>query len=142
MVINKNITIQGNGSKNNVIIDSQRLSEIFTIANNINVAFINIIFINAYTTSNGRVVYNPYSSTTINAINCIFANNTARDGGTIYTYDNNGVINNNNFINNTANVNGGAIFNYGSDININNNNFTNNNASLTAGRSNHDCRYK
>lgn len=53
ITINKNITIQGNTTTNNVIIDAQKLNRIFTIGNNVNVVFINLTFINGYTTGNG-----------------------------------------------------------------------------------------
>ncbi|KZX16302.1 putative outer membrane protein pmp12 precursor [Methanobrevibacter cuticularis] len=112
--INKNVTIQGNGSTNQVFIDAQGSSNIFNIGVGLNVTFINITFINGKITGNGGAVSNIYNDTTMTFINCRFINNTASgsgilpQGGAIYSLGNLNVIGST-FINNTA-YTGGAIF--------------------------------
>lgn len=46
IAINKNITIQGNRPTDTVITDARRKSRIFSGLENLNLPFINIIFIN------------------------------------------------------------------------------------------------
>jgi predicted outer membrane repeat protein len=150
----KNLTIQGNGSTDSVIIDAQNLGTMFNITGNSNITFINITFLNG-NAENGGAVYKTGSGT-LTITNSAFTNNTANTtGGAIYntgssmnisnsifnnniaTFENGGAIfssvlstmavNNSTFINNTANGAGGAIF-YGaaSGMIVINSTFTNN----------------
>ena len=108
--INKNVTIEGNGSTEDVIIDAQGLSRIFTISNSSKVIFINITFINGNTTLSGGAIYGGVN-TQLTFINCAFIDNNANNnGGAIYTVGNNVILDNCTFINNTASDGfGGAI---------------------------------
>lgn len=142
IIINKNITIQGNGAKDTVIIDAQGLSRIFTIYPNLNVTFINMTFINAYGYRNGGAITAGYGNTTLNFVDCVFINNSIdRDnstsqtngiGGAIYFINSNATIINCDFINNIANIlnecSGGAIYAHSSNLTIIGSNFINNNA--------------
>lgn len=132
LTITKNITIQGNGSTDSVTIDAQGLSRIFAMNNNLNVSFINITFINGYSSSaNGGAIFNSYRATQMTFINCIFINNKApnNQGGAIANSGNYALISGCTFINNTANNRGGAIIdNGGSYVTINDCNFIDNTA--------------
>ena len=141
ITISKNVTIQGNGPTNQVIIDGKGLTGIFNLANNINVTFINITFTNGYTLANGGAIYNPYANTALTFINCVFTNNSASarntgtndgDGGAIYNNGTSLTIINSNFNNNSAEF-GGAICNNGSNFRIINSTFNNNNAEADGG---------
>ena len=136
--INTNITIRGNGSPGAVVIDAQYLTRIFQIANNTNVTFINLTFINGNaSTSDGGAIYNNYAGTTMTFINCSFINNSASNngGGAIYTQGNTSILDSN-FTNNSAIVGigyGGAIYSAGGSINVSNSNFENNKALVQGG---------
>ncbi|MCL2687405.1 MAG: hypothetical protein FWE58_02595 [Methanobrevibacter sp.] len=140
--INKNITLQGNGSTGSVIIDAKGMSRIFTMGGGINVIFNNIKFINGKATGNGGAILNNAGSTMMTFISCSFVNNTITPtnsadgkGGAIYNSGNYVTVANSSFINNKAeNTNwyngyGGAISNTGNHFTINNNSsFINNSA--------------
>jgi len=140
--INKNITLKGNGPTNSVVIDAQGQSRIFTMGSNINVKFVNIMFINGKTTGNGGAILNNAGNTMMTFMDCSFINNTATltnskdgKGGAIYNAGAEFSVSNSNFINNKAesgngyNTYGGAIYNTGHNFTINNNSsFTNNTA--------------
>ncbi|MBZ9570587.1 hypothetical protein KQY27_03380 [Methanobrevibacter sp. TMH8] len=126
ITISKNITIQGNGSQNQVIIDAQGLSRIFTINNNLNVSFINITFIKAGNGSDYGAIFNNYQGTIMKFINCTFINNTALSGGAIYNVGSGMTIINSIFINNDAtSTSGGAISSRGANITVINSTFIN-----------------
>jgi hypothetical protein len=131
--ISKNITIQGNGSRNSIIIDAGGLSRIFTTGSNLNVKFINIKFINGNITANGGAIYNSNSNTKLTFINCTFINNSVTNtttsngyGGAIYNSGHNMSIFDCDFIENNAGTNGGAIYNSGENTTIADSRFTNN----------------
>ena len=127
---NKNLTVQGNGSKGSVIIDAQKLGRHFSITGNSNVTFINITFLNGNISSDGGSIFN--TGGTITLINCIFTNNTAAQyGGAIDNIGNSLTITNCTFTNNSCGYlshSGGAIHNQGDNFTIINSNFTNNSA--------------
>ena len=128
--ITKNITIQGNGSRSNIIIDAQGAPRI-AIGNNLNVTFINITFKNFNSADRGGAIYT-LSPTTF--INCIFENNRATEGGAIYMTNGadliiGSLIINSTFINNIATNNGtsgGAISNYRNNFTVISSIFINN----------------
>ena len=140
--INRNLTIYGNG----VTIDGNQMARIFKVADNTNVEFHNIKFINGKV-DNGGAIYggNAYNCEFTknranlggaiyggNAYNCTFTeNNDTSEGGAIYQ----GNATNCTFINNEA-FGGGAI--YGG--NAYNCNFTKNNA-YYGGAINHGNAY-
>ena len=139
ITINKSLTLQGNGSTNNVIIDARGQNRVFTIANNINLTFINITFINGFTTDSGAAIYNIYGDTLLTFTNCSFNNNFANGtyscGGAIYNNGHNLSIHNSSFYNNSAVGNtsstgnsgcGGAIYNNGNNFSVYNSTFYNN----------------
>ena len=140
--INHTLTIEGNGTPGSVVIDGGNLTQIFQIANDTNVTFINITFINGNNGENGGgAIENQWTTSTLNFINCTFINNYANDGGAIYT-EGNISISNCNFSNNTAMYYnssgpimggyGGAIYNTG-NMNVSNSTFTGNNATVNGG---------
>ena len=135
ILINQSVTIKGNNLPENVIIDAQGINYIFAINDmNLNVVFENITFTNGYT-NNGGAIHNIHDRTNITVINCIFTNNFVTDfGGAIYNeYGDSFIINNSNFINNTALL-GGAIFNrFDDNFSIDNSNFINNSAIYDGG---------
>ncbi|MCL2156623.1 MAG: right-handed parallel beta-helix repeat-containing protein [Methanobrevibacter sp.] len=132
ITINKNLTIQGNGSAKDVIIDAQKLGRIFSInTNNLNLTFINITFINGNITGNGGAIYVGYGGTRLTLIDCVFDNNTAYSGGAVYNSGNNFSVLNCTFTNNTINyieAYGGAVYNSGNNFSVINSTFTNNKA--------------
>ena len=134
ILINKNITIQGNGPTNTVIIDAENKSRIFTIENNINVKFINITFMNGRA-GNGGAIFNNFADTTMTFINCSFINNvaTSSDGGAIHNDGANFSVKNSTFTGNHANNNGGVIYNTGIYFSVSNATFTGNFANNNGG---------
>ena len=124
ILINKSITIDGNGFK----IDAQEKSRIFKITAD-NVVLKNIIFANGKTTENGGAVFFEKSGavTNCNFTNnfdgsgavffvgkgevtyCNFFDNYATYGGAIY-FSSIGAVSNCNFTYNTATENGGAVY--------------------------------
>jgi hypothetical protein len=127
--ISKDLTFIGKG--NNVVIDAGGQGRILSIANNLNVTFINIKFINAKSLE-GSAIYNPYEGTILTIINSTFTNNSATgvNGGAIYNSAPNFIIIGSNFTDNSAFSAGGAIFNSVSGVNFNviDSNFINNKA--------------
>ena len=120
IVINKSITIDGNGFK----IDAHGNSRIFNITVE-NVILKNIIFTSGKT-ENGGAVYFEKSG---NVTNCSFTNNNNGEGAVFFTGK--GEVTNCNFADNYA-TNGGAI--YFSDLGtVTNCNFTRNSASDNGG---------
>ena len=141
LAISHNVTIRGDGSADNVIIDAKGLSRIFVLENNINVTFINITFQNAKFAGNGGAIYNNYTGTIMTFINCRFINNIATNasrsdtlgnGGAIYNLGNHLTVTNSTFTNNNVSRDGGAIYNKGSNVAITNSTFTNNSANREA----------
>jgi predicted outer membrane repeat protein len=137
IAINKNVTIQGNGSAADVVIDAQGQRRIFTIGNNLNVTFINITFINGKVAGSGGAIYNNYTATTMTFINCTFTNNTitgtGNTGGAVYNNGPNLSVSGSNFINNTATSDGGAIRNIGVNMSVSGSTFINNKAGRDGG---------
>ncbi|MCL2156941.1 MAG: hypothetical protein FWH54_02845 [Methanobrevibacter sp.] len=137
ITINQNITIQGNGSTDNITIDALNSSRIFTIGNNLNVTFINITFLNGNVADNGGAIYNNYADTTMTFIACSFINNTVipptatdRYGGAIFNRGYNFSVYNCTFIGNNASS-GGAINNEnGVNCSVVNSIFIGNNADV------------
>ena len=120
IVINKSITIDGNGFK----IDAHGNSRIFNITVD-NVILKNIIFTSGKT-ENGGAVYFEKSG---NVTNCSFTNNNNGEGAVFFAGK--GEVTNCNFADNYA-TNGGAI--YFSDLGtVTNCNFTRNSASNNSG---------
>ncbi|WP_157082479.1 beta strand repeat-containing protein, partial [Methanobrevibacter cuticularis] len=136
ITINKNVTIQGNGSAADVIIDALGSNRIFIISNNLNVTFINITFANGRSTDGGAI-YNQYFATTMTFINCTFTNNNAtRWGGAISNNGANMIVNGSTFINNKATNQGGAIYNTGGvNMSVSGSTFINNSAGYGVGAS-------
>jgi predicted outer membrane repeat protein len=119
---------------NDAILDAQGQSRILNITGT-EITLKNIKFINGNATDNGGAIYWYGDNGIIN--DCSFANNMATQrGGAIYWYGVNGTINNSNFINNTATkYSGGAIQWDSNSANgtVNNCNFTNNMATQKGG---------
>ncbi|WP_333658612.1 beta strand repeat-containing protein [Methanobrevibacter sp.] len=128
LAINKNVTIQAKGPQEKVVIDAQGLGRIFTIGNNTNVTFINLIFINGHIIGNGGAIYNNYAESSMTFINCTFINNendlVYGNGGAIYTRGDL-TVSGSNFTNNTGNC-GGAIWSDGINMFVVNSTFINN----------------
>ena len=105
ILINKSITIDGNGSK----IDAQGKSRIFKITAE-NVILKNIIFTNGKTTVHGGAVYFGMSGV---VANCNFVDNTAEQGGAVWLIS--GTVTNCNFSNSHAFA-GAVFFNYYGEV--------------------------
>jgi len=110
--ISKSVTIRGDDSPGNVIINAGSQRRIFTINDNyLTIIFENITFLNGKVTNdNGGAINNIYTESTMTFINCIFINNVVT----------------------TGNVNGSAIYNLGENLKITNCNFTSNSMQATA----------
>ena len=136
IIINKNLTLKGNGETKDVVIDGQGMGRIFTINNNLNATFINITFINGNVSGDGGAIYSFTTNTRMSFINCIFTNNSARgsyaNGGAIYNYGNNFEVINCTFTNNRAAC-GGAIYVGRSNFTLINSTFINNSVSGSEG---------
>ena len=110
--ITKNLTLQGNGKANDIIIDGEHKSSIFLIRSDaVHVSFKNITFINANVTGFGGAI--------------------SMETGHVY-------VDNCNFYNNSASVNAGGISNYGTEeergyLLVNNSLFVNNHAGHDGG---------
>ncbi|RBQ23364.1 hypothetical protein ALNOE001_09270 [Candidatus Methanobinarius endosymbioticus] len=136
IVIDKNLTIQGN-SKDNNIIDAANMGRIFNITPGNKLILINISFINRFAALNsntGGIIYNNQSTLIIE--DYIFDNNIAnRSGGVIYNTGNitikNSEFTNNQIIQNfdTQFVSGGVIYTNGGICEIFNSIFLNNSLS-------------
>ncbi len=112
VTISKNMTIQGNGNPEDIIIDGEQISSILLIRSDaVHVTLKNITFINALTDGFGGAI--------------------SMETGHVY-------VDNCNFINNTAGVNAGGISNYGTEeqpgyLLVNNSLFVNNHAEHDGG---------
>lgn len=133
--LTKNITIQGNGNPQDIIIDGEEKSRIFLISNpNVRVTFKNITFINGQTDNFGGAICIQTGGAVVD--NCIFINNTALDNTNAGGISNYGtkqdrgylLVNNSLFINNHAYHDGGAITTCYADSYIYNCVFINNSA--------------
>jgi len=148
ITINKNLTIRGDGSRDSVIVDGKNLSKIFTIATNLNVTFINIVFTNGEqeridngTTNQGGAIY--AVDTSVNFINCTFIKNTASNyGGAICAVRSNISVIDSSFANNRVTTHssdspnqygGGAIYHLNGTLNVFSSNFTNNSVANIGG---------
>ncbi|WP_409199396.1 Ig-like domain repeat protein [Methanobrevibacter sp. DSM 116169] len=138
ITIDKNITIQGNGPAEDVIIDAKGLDRIFTISSKVTVTFINITFLNGIANEDhGGAIYN-IGNGTLTVKNSIFINNTATNsltindnggfGGAIYNNGEYSSIEFSTFTNNGAEW-GGGIHNVASNFNVINSFFNDNYAS-------------
>ena len=112
ITLSKNVTLQGKGNPDDIIIDGEQKSSIFLIrSDEVHVTFKNITFINALTDGFGGAI--------------------SMETGHVY-------VDNCNFINNTAGVNAGGISNYGTEefpgyLLVNNSLFINNHADHDGG---------
>ena len=123
--INKNVTIQGNGS-NKTFIDAKNINNIFTIQNNSNVVIRDLTIENGYSVSGGAITNSLGSNLTL--INCIITNNQAtKNGGAIYNSGNLNItssilVNNsvtNGYANDVYNNNGTAEIHFNSILDPN-----------------------
>lgn len=134
IVINKTITINGNGKT----IDGQKNARIFNITAD-SVTINNLNFINAYVkvnedaADNGAAIYCTGSKLILN--NCTFTNNYGgcHGGGAVYVEGANCEITGCEFTKNTGSNSGGAVKITGSDAIIKDNNFTENTAVIRHG---------
>ncbi|MCL2686972.1 MAG: Ig-like domain-containing protein [Methanobrevibacter sp.] len=142
ILINNSVTIRGNETAENVIINAENSRGIFTINRDmLNITFINLTFTNGNAVKGGAV-NNAYLNSNLTFINCKFTNNRAIDyaqnrgafGGAIYNVGHNLYIENCTFTDNQALSSpsvgswceGGAIYNSGNNVFIINSNFTKN----------------
>ncbi|MCL2687928.1 MAG: hypothetical protein FWE58_05275, partial [Methanobrevibacter sp.] len=141
ITVERNVTFQGNGSPDKVVIDGKNSNWLFNIEDNLNVKFINITFRNAVA-DDGAAIFNGFNSN-ITFINCIFENNFADNGGAIYNNKGTITMENSLFINNRVSGDatgflidgdslGGAIYNSGT-FTLSYSNFTNNSANFGGG---------
>ncbi|KZX11125.1 DUF7507 domain-containing protein [Methanobrevibacter filiformis] len=145
---NVNLTIQGNGPTNSVIIDARKLGRMFIINSaRSNVTFINLTFINGNVTDNGGAIDN-FNSIQLTIVNCNFTGNVANvNGGAIYSSGGtNFSVINSIFTGNNANVShGGAICNFNgtnSNFSVINSSFNGNSARNGGGAiSNYDVNF-
>ena len=138
IIINKNITIIGKGSRGDVIIDGNHSNTIFIISTNkVHVNFINITFINGISSGHGGAIHSEAGNLYVD--NCVFINNTASEnGGAIDNYGGETIggylfVNNSLFIGNYAGHDGGAITTYRGNTDIFNSIFINNSAKRDGG---------
>ncbi len=120
IIINKNLTIQGQ-SQNGTIINGNNTNWIFQIQPGIHVTIQNLTVTNGHAYYYGGAIYN---QGTLTIDGSTFTNNTADNGGAILNEDTL-TIEGSTFTNNTAD-NGGAIYNYYSTCNVNFTRFYNN----------------
>ena len=131
IVISKDVTIQGKGPKEGVIIDANKDGRIFQI-DYVTVTFINITFINAKFEGKGGAIYNDGGNIILK--DTVFKDNIAEDGGAIYSESGAIYIENSVFERNTALGSsefegmGGAIHLSSAYLTIENCNFINNTA--------------
>ncbi|OQD58976.1 adhesin-like protein [Methanobrevibacter arboriphilus JCM 13429 = DSM 1125] len=152
IVINKSVTIKGNGPSNTVIIDGSNLYRIFNVTGTGTLTLINVTLKDGFANSPnpfGGAVYNLgtvtmtdcvltgnqaglyggaiYNNGILNTDNCVFDENYAPQGGSIFNDPiGRSYINNSTFSNGIAD-DGGAIVNYG-NMSIINSTFINNSA--------------
>ena len=114
--ITKNITIQGNGNPEEVIIDGENLSSILLIRNDsVHLILKNLTFINGCTDNFGGAI--SIETGHVYVDNCNFINNTALENTNAGAISNYGtgeqkgylLVNNSLFVNNHADHDGGAI---------------------------------
>ncbi|MDR1721959.1 MAG: hypothetical protein LBR24_02790, partial [Methanobrevibacter sp.] len=106
IVVNKNLTIAGDGDPTTVILDANNNNYFFKVESGYTLTLQNLTLKNGKDTSGGAVTVE--TGATLNLINCIFETNYASNyGGAIYSE---GIVNvtNSNFTANTA-TDGGAI---------------------------------
>ncbi|MDR1721988.1 MAG: hypothetical protein LBR24_02940, partial [Methanobrevibacter sp.] len=104
--INKNVTITGNSSAKNVVIDLKQKGYAFKIFKGSKLTLINVTIINGKSTSGGAI----YNEGKLSISSCIFKSNTAsKNGGAIYTKGSTSITNTI-FQSNKASGNGGAIY--------------------------------
>ncbi|WP_299525806.1 hypothetical protein [uncultured Methanobrevibacter sp.] len=130
--VNKNLTFQGKGNAEDIIINGQFKNSIIEINSVSTVKFLNITFINGNSPSHGGAIHGEKGGS-IYITNCIFKNNKAdQNGGAVsvagaepyYKYGKKIIekgylsINNCQFIDNYAGHDGGAINTYRGDTNI------------------------
>ncbi len=116
ITLTKNITIQGKGNPNDIIIDGDKQSSIFLINNTTTyVTFKNLTFINGLSYNFGGAI--SINTGNVYVDNCRFINNTAlnsTNAGAISNYGNTTdkaylFVNNTLFMNNHADHDGGAV---------------------------------
>ncbi len=129
--VNKNLTFQGKGNAQDVIIDGEKKNNLFSINSVSTVTFINITFINGKSPEWGGAINSEHGGK-IYVDSCIFENNTAGvNGGAIaisgeqinhygtkITHKGYLKVNNSQFINNYAGHDGGAVCTYWGDTYI------------------------
>ncbi|WP_067041436.1 hypothetical protein [Methanobrevibacter sp. YE315] len=140
IMITKNLTIQGNGNPEDIVLDGRNISSIFLIRNdNVFVTFKNLTFINGFTENFGGAISMETGHVYVD--NCHFINNTAlnnTNAGAISNYGNEThkgylFVNNSLFINNHADHDGGAITTCYAHSDIYNSVFINNTAHRDGG---------
>lgn len=138
IIINKNITIIGNGSREEIILDGNYSNNIFIInSDKAYVHLINITFINGRSNEHGGAIHSETGKLFVD--NCVFINNTASiNGGAIDNYGTEEIsgylfVNNSLFIGNYADHDGGAITTYRGSTDIYNSIFINNHAKRDGG---------
>ena len=132
IIINKTITINGNGYS----INANEQSRIFNLkGSGLVIALNNITFMNGNANNGGAIYHGDENPIDITIKNCNFKNNTAlNDGGAIHLKSKGLIImENNNFSNNIADFEGGAIYSTGENMKISNSNFTANTAKTRGG---------
>ncbi len=152
IVINKSVTIKGNGPSNTVIIDGSNLYRIFNVTGTGTLTLINVTLKDGFTSSPdffGGAIYNLgtvtmtdcvlignqagryggaiYNNGILNANNCVFDENYAPQGGSIFNDPRGRSYINNSIFSNGIADDGGAIVNYG-NMSIINSTFINNSA--------------
>ena len=139
--LDKNLTICGNGSPDEIILDGDHMDAIFTISSQTaTVCFNNLTFINAAGDFGGAISIDPGY---VYVDNCVFINNSARTNGAAIC--NGGIddnknpfishlfVNNSVFIGNDVGHDGGAISSYYGDSEIYNSYFSENYAARDGG---------
>nr|WP_302578029.1 hypothetical protein [Methanobrevibacter arboriphilus] len=157
IVINKSVTIKGNGPSNTVIIDGSDLYSIFNVTGTGTLTLINVTLKDGFANSPdffGGAIYNLgtvtmtdcvltgnqagryggaiYNNGILNANNCVFDENYAPQGGSIFNDPRGRSYINNSIFSNGIADDGGAIVNYG-NMSIINSTFINNSASDLGG---------
>jgi predicted outer membrane repeat protein len=128
IIINKNLTIQGQ-SQNGTIINGNNTNWIFQIQPGIHVTIQNLTVTNGHAYYYGGAIYN---QGTLTIDGSTFTNNTADNGGAILNEDTL-TIEGSTFTNNTAGYyDGGSIYNQGT-LTVNDSTFTNNTADYYGG---------
>ena len=139
--LDKNLTICGNGSPDEIILDGDHMDAIFTISSQTaTVCFNNLTFINAAGDFGGAISIDPGY---VYVDNCVFMNNSASTNGAAIC--NGGIddnknpfishlfVNNSVFIGNDVGHDGGAISSYYGDSEIYNSYFSENYAARDGG---------